>query len=131
MPIHVEWGNTEQTVLNFTFVSPWTWDEFYEMQNQVTALCSGITYVVDAIADVSAGRALPPNALTHLSKAAAKIPPDQGVLTAVGIDSFMRNMIDMALAKSPHLRGRLKLVDSLDEAYATIAEIQAERGSIV
>jgi hypothetical protein len=127
MAIQVEWDNAEHTILRLIFTNPWTWDEFYEMRSQVTALCSGINYPVDAVVDMSKGRALPPNALTHLSKGAAKIPPNQGIIVGIGGDAFIRSMADMALAQAPHLAGKLQMVKNWDEAYSAIAQAQAAR----
>ncbi len=129
MPILVEWGNAEQTILSLSFVSPWTWDDFYEMQSQVTALTAGVDYVVDTLVDVSKGRSLPPNALTHLSKGAAKVPPNSGIIAAVGVDAFIRSMMDMVITRAPHLKGKFQMVSSTDEAYKRIAEAQAARAS--
>jgi hypothetical protein len=129
MPISVEWGNVEQTIISLTFVTPWTWDEFYEMHNQVATLTVGVDYVVDTLVDVSKGRSLPPNALTHLSKGASKIPPNQGIIAAVGVDAFIRSMMDMVIARSPHLKGKFQMVSNLDEGYKRIAEVQASRSS--
>lgn len=127
MPVSVEWDNDEQMVLRFTFVTPWTWDQFYEMHNETSILLSNVGYVVDAIVDVTQSHAIPPNALTHFSKIAGKLSPNRGVIVGIGVDAFMRSMVDMVLSQSPDLKDRLYMVKTWDEVYAIIYDAQQSR----
>ncbi len=130
MPIYVDWDNPTQSVLRFIFISPWTWDEFYEMHNQVAALCGEVNRTIDVIVDVTETKALPQNALTHFSKAVSHLPPNDGVYVAIGVSTFLKSMVDIVLKQAPELSEKLYMVNNLDEAYTLITQFQDMRGEV-
>lgn len=129
MAVEVKWLDTEQTVLVYTFSDPWTWDDYYETTAQGRAMLQGVDHVVVTIIDMSGSRALPPGALTHLRRVSTDRRPNPGPIILVGLNRFVRAMSDMLSRIYPLAAQRVRIVATLDEAYAVLAERQtAENG---
>jgi len=128
MPVTVEWGNAEKTILHVKFTRPWNWDEYYPIYADGYAMIETVTHKVNIIMDFSKsdGR-LPANALTHFRKAASNSHPRRGVVIITSprmmLVKTMVNMIQkVGLIKTP-----LLFADTLEEAFATLKRMADDK----
>lgn len=124
MAVEVRWTNAEQIVLLYTFSAAWTWDEYYAATTRGRAMVESVDHMVVTIIDLSASRALPPGALTHLRRATTHQHPNLGPVILVGLNRFIRAMSDMLSRIYPLAAQKVRIVATLDEAYALLAERQ-------
>ena len=128
MPVTVEWGNPEKTILHVKFVRPWNWDEYYGVYQEGYAMTESVEHKVNIIMDFSKndGR-LPASALTHFRKAASNAHPRRGVVIITSPRMMLvRTMVNMiqkiGLIKTPML-----FANTVDEAYTTLKRMTEDK----
>lgn len=120
MPVQVMWGNTEHTILHYQFSDPWTWEDFYSIMQQGKALreAAGLSEV-DAVIDMSQVRTLPSGAMTHI-RGADRSGVNARHLVLVQAGALMRALLTTISRVSPRLANKVKLANSMEEAYALL-----------
>ncbi|MBL8165249.1 MAG: hypothetical protein JNJ61_24920 [Anaerolineae bacterium] len=128
MPVIVVWDDEEQTIQRYSFVAPWTWDEYRAAVEQAWTDARTRPYVVNVIIDFTHMGALPQGYLTHFSRTAmTRISPNLGIVVLVGMKGFMHTVNQLMMQLFPRLAERINHANSLEEARAIIARHVDER----
>jgi hypothetical protein len=124
------WGNIEKSIVCCTFTSPWNWNEYYDMMDEVELMIGTGNQIVDMILDLLHGQRLPDNAITHFRKIAELKfkDPKRGAIVMVANTTFMQVLIDTMIHVYPKESEIVHPVKNLDSAYAIISERRAQRG---
>ena len=127
MGITIAWDNQDKTVLKGTVAPPFTWDELFDQWDTAVEMIRSRPHPVHLIVISQSNRFPPGNALAQLNRISTNVPQNMGLAIMVTTNRFIA-MINSTLFKlSPRLSRRGRVVSSLDEAYALIAnEVVAE-----
>ncbi len=122
MPIHLEWGNPEKTILFENLDGEWTLSDVYAMLDDCEKMVSSVMHRVDIIADLSNSHFSSGNLLTALSRAQRTQPPNVGLIIAVKANRYLKAMADVAATMWPRSTEKLRYVNSIEAAYALLEE---------
>src|SRR5258706_7786040 len=132
MPVYFTWGDPEKRIAYYKLVGKWTWDELYEAFHASWDEILQLNYVVDSISDLTETSTIPPSAMTHVRSLTQNRPQNTGVMIFVGANTFMTTAMQTfrQVFQSTLKRDfQILFAKTMDEAYAIIAEKQAERGA--
>lgn len=128
MTITVEWDNEAQTVLRYTFASPWTWEEYQMAIQQAWDMAGTVDHPTDTITDLSHSRLLPDNLFRNVRQSVVEIPESTRTVVLVGgglivemMLGAMRRLYRSHTQKFFHAR-------TVDEARALIRRRREEWG---
>ena len=123
MAIRVLWAKQDQTVIRCDVEGVWTWDEWYAAAQQVVALRSSVheQVIVPLIVHVRRSRTYPKNGMTH-SKRALEMLDERDLVVVVGGEPFVRFLLSTFRELFSKYGERLYMTDTLDQAYALIAQ---------
>ncbi len=126
--IELDWDDLQKTIIRYTFIDPWTWDEYYATNDKRDAMLSSVPHIVNIILDFRRGKQIPSQAMTHFRKAAAWDSPQRGGVVILGIHNMLQALgnIMMILYPQAALKAPRPAKD-LDDAYRIIAEINLKR----
>jgi hypothetical protein len=125
--ITAEWFNPEHTAVIVTAKPPWTWDEFYELQQRHQETLNSLGHKVDVVIDLTHSGKLPPNAFTHLRTMRLRSHPNRGMIIMVGFNPYLQTVLNVLAQLNPTTTKRLRLVGTLAEAKRLIQEAQRSR----
>lgn len=118
MPIHVNWDNDEKTIVRYTFVGKWDWNDFWEAAKASTELSNTVPHqTVDVIGDLSQTHMMPARGLKHLQNVTKLRPANRGVVYFYGANRFVRQLTDALIRMSPNLANDYHMVDTEEDAY--------------
>jgi hypothetical protein len=127
MPVAIAWGNDEHTVLIGTLDWPWTWDELSAGWYQAVEMMGSVDYPVHTIV-VGKTTSFPiGNILSNLSSITKNVPSNIGLAIMVTENGFQQTINNIFFRLSPGLRHKGFVVDSLDKAFALIAQETGKR----
>jgi hypothetical protein len=126
MGITVAWDNDEKTVLYICYQLPWTVAEFIISQAELRRFMSSVTHTVHLFFDVSAGIALPQNAMSHFREASKYVLPNQGVLILIGANLFAKTVIRVLQTTIPAIlkSDEIYFVETREEAQALVRRMR-------
>jgi len=122
MGIKIAWDNEEKTALLYIFDTHWTWDDFYAAKAQAYGQIDTVQHKVGVIFDAPEKITLPANMITHSKSAVSKTHANTAVVVVVVRNLYLRTMLSMVMKLSKKAAETLRLVSSLDEARALVAE---------
>jgi hypothetical protein len=128
MPLHISWDNDEKTIIRCEGEGKWTWDDYHDALNQVMDMAKTVSNRVDLIIVQKPGSITPRGSGQPHYERALKIRPDNfGMNVVITQSTLARTMVDI-WSKVPgnKLAGQIKLVASLEDAYAVIDQEQAK-----
>ena len=130
--INVNWGNPQQSVLVYSFVTPWTWDEYYSLDNRVRDMLESAQQTVDVILDFSEGRQVPEGALAHLRRLLTSKYPNRGMVYIVGTNTVVETLGNVITTVYPAASQIVRRAKTMDAAYTQISRVrQPERAGHV
>lgn len=122
MGIDVLWDDSERTILRYDFEPEWTWVEFWEAIDESNAMMLSVPYTVDFIGNFSNGK-LPSIGSFRILKRSREVSPDNlGLIVLVGMNDFIRVLLEVFTKIYPALGARMVAVHTLEEARALLAE---------
>ncbi|MBN1119721.1 MAG: hypothetical protein JXJ17_01465 [Anaerolineae bacterium] len=124
MPVTNRWGNPEKTIICQCFEGAWEIDELINSFAEVSAMLDTVSYPVDVIADLSAGKA-PTGFLARfpdIRDASFSEHPNTKRFFLVANSRFLEMMAKLFAHFNKLISGRLFVVGTLDEAYEMIAD---------
>lgn len=124
--ITIEWDDAEETIIRATFVGRYTWEEYFQSQEQGNAMVESKAHRCDLIVDLSRARATSAGpALTNAKKTLELAPTNLGLV--VVITSTLANIIIKAFRRpDPVLAARVLTTTQLAQARQLIAMSRAE-----
>ena len=127
MPLHVSWGDTEKTIICCESEGKWTWDEYHAALDQIVVMMQSVNYRVDLINIEGAGSSMPSGSPQPLFSRAIKVLPANLGKKVQVIKSTLARTIASVMTKVPNSNmNNLKMVATLEEAYAFIADDRAK-----
>jgi hypothetical protein len=126
MPVHVEWDDSQQSILRMMCSSPWNWREVFDMFEQVIVLTEDAICRVDLILHGD-GRLNTPtgNPWPIIRALSRRIPPNAGLQVVVKPDAFAQIIYSILHSALPSVSARIRLVNSMEEARSMIAQARA------
>ncbi len=123
MAVHIQWDNSEKTVLRYDFEGRWTWQEFMAIFPQAKTMASTVQHTVHSIVnpldDKSRGY-LPPNTLAQVVQLYRGAPPNIGATVIVGGSEFFRTLNRLSRRFYPRIAERYQFADTLEEARSIL-----------
>jgi altronate dehydratase len=130
MPIFVDWGDQNKTYIHYQLTDPWTWEDYYVAAREWRELVDAVHHPVITVLDFRGAAKLPGNAMTHLKQAAMSAHPNFGGLIIVGVNTFIRLIVNMMMRIYPNSAQRVYVAATLEEARAHLAHIRAEQQAV-
>ncbi len=128
MPIHVEWDDTEQTIIRYTFSSPWTWNEYRAAIDAAWDLARTVDHPTDTITDMSGSRLWPDGLFTNIRKSVVEIPDTTQTVVLIGGGLFVEMALGVLRRVYTAQKTKFLTAKSLDEARALIRARRSEGG---
>ena len=136
MGIQVRWDDSgrspEKTVIVWTFKQTWNWHQFHAADQKAYTMALARPHFVHTIVDFAQTHHFPRNnAVQHFTHAIKNAPVNQGFVLIVGANGDMLAMENILRALNPRECHKHKylVVDTMDEAYHTLAELNARPSS--
>ena len=127
MSITVEWDNPERTIIFCAYRDTWTWEEFFDAAQRSSDLQDTVQHTVDMILDMRSSASRMSGVTGKFSEIARISHPNTGIRVLVTNADVMKLLFQVfATVYRPAAR-KYQVVDSLDKAYALIADLQRQR----
>lgn len=126
MGIRVSWDNDERTIVRQTYEGQWTISDFYNCVDESARLLHSVDGPVDLIVDMRDCTPPPNGIIRGYRYADSKVPDNQRLLIVVQA-SDIQKVYDRVVDSITLRIGRNRVsVETMDEAYAVIAQQQAQ-----
>ena len=126
--IQLDWDNTQRTIIRYTFVDPWTWEDYYATNVKRDAMFNSTDQIIDIILDFSMGRHIPPQAMLHFRKAASWDSPQRGVVIVIGVSVLLQALANIMISVYPQAALKTpRPAKNLPDAHRMIWEIRLKR----
>lgn len=126
MPVTIDWANDEKNVLVGTVEWPWTWDELSAAWKTGIDKMNSVPHDVHTIVDSKTTRFPVGNILSNLTGITKHVPGNIGLAIMVTDNKFQEAINNIFFKLSPGLRQKGRVVNSLDKAFALVAEFEAK-----
>lgn len=131
MGIHYQLSEPDQGICYITFESPWTWQEFTKMVDDLLVLISAVPHPVAAIVDVThIGRLPAGNVLMHLRRTDEMMPENVDLSILVNPSYAVTTFMSILMRVRPRAQTLTRYARSLDEARAMVAEFRQQKEHI-
>lgn len=128
MPITVRWDDAAQTIILYTFESPWTWAEYNAAVQEAWQLDESVDHSTDTITDMTRSSLLPMGVLLqNIRKSVVEIPESTQTIVLVGAGRFPRALLDTIRRVYQRQMAKFVTASTLDEARAIIAARRQSR----
>lgn len=131
MPYRPEWYDTNKSIIQVDINGHVTWDEWYEMHNQVVEMMANVPHRVDVIYNDKVG--MPKgNPMPHMRSTSAKLVAqgNLGLVVSVSarhISGIVKAMVDIMMrAYRMDVSHNGGFVDTLEQALGVIQESRAK-----
>lgn len=126
MPILVEWDDADETIIKIEFSGKWTWEEFFEANQQASAMMAEKPYRMDIIANMRPGKMETAGpALYNARQALAKYPENFHLLVVV-VNPLIGMLTDIFKHFDSELGASVIGVSTLEQARQHIHKERAE-----
>lgn len=121
MNITVDWEDDTKQIVRYNFRAVWGWDDFFKAVEQAKALIDSAPGGVGVImGGETRYMRLPPNSLLHFRSALRAAHPKTRVVVIVTDNPYLSMVIDTLTRISGVSGGKLKFVNTMEEAHALI-----------
>ena len=125
MGIEVTWDNDQKTIVRHTYKGQWTVSDFYKCVDESAEMLQSVDHPVDLIIDMLHCDSPPQGIIPAYQYADRRVPENQRLIVMVQI-GVIRQAYDRIVDKiAPRAGENRHQVETLDEAYAVIAQYQA------
>lgn len=126
MPIEVDWGDQDETLITFKIRGDWTAEELYTAQTKMLEMSTSKAYTIDTIVDMR-GANLKMNGLLPIVRQALRRRPDNSGATAVITQTNFWERIFKSVPQTLLKDFNVVFVEEVDEAYAVIDNARSTR----
>ena len=126
MPITTRRDENDPNLLWQIFQGQWTVDEYVQSVDEITKIIKAHPETVDLIGDMTLSGSPPAKLLSvagHLERAT---PDNRGTVVIVGSGLFIKTLLRVIENLTPRFSKNLYTADTVDEAYAIIADARAK-----
>jgi hypothetical protein len=128
VPIDIEWGNTEKTVIIVTMDWPMTWEGIQAAWEQGTGMMRSVPHTVHMIVIGKSNRFPQGNILANLQHIVKNIPPNFGLAIMVTDNRFQEIINSILFKVTPRLNKTGHVVPTLAAAYKLIEREAGKTG---
>lgn len=125
MPIRVEWANPEKTILLEIVEGEWTLKDAYNLLDEVYHRMAEVPHRVDIIADMTQSHFSRQNIFSTFNHLQRRSSPNAGIIVVVRANAYVKSIADLARKIAPRGLAKIQFVDTMEEAYAVIANQNA------
>jgi hypothetical protein len=122
MPVAIEWGNYEHTILIGTLDWPWSWDELSAGWHSAVEMMRSVEHPVHMIVVGKTTRFPIGNILSNLTAITKNVPSNIGLAVMVTENRFQETINTIFFKLSPSLRHKGFVVNSLEKALELVAQ---------
>jgi hypothetical protein len=122
MPVAMDWDTPERRIIRVTFLGEWDVDDIHRMITKRNSMMECVNHPVHQILDMTASTSSPSNLLSITNR--AELPPSKtgSLVMVINASNYIKSVAKIMRRLSPRLFEDIYSVDSLDQAYAKIAE---------
>ena len=127
MSLQVEWDNPERSVLLYTAVGEWSWEEFYTARERGRQLADTVSHQrIDAIVDLRLSGGFPQNSLFHFRRMPAEAHPKfaNSNMVLVGNNLFVSTLLEILSRINPQAMRNFHIAHSTEQARLLLHGIQ-------
>jgi len=126
--IQLDWDDDQKTVICYTFLHPWTWEEYHATNAQRDEMFSITDQIIDIILDFTRGSHIPDEAIKHFPKVASWDNPKRGVVIVISANRMLQTLANIMISVYPQAATKVpRLAKDLEDARRIIAEIRRKR----
>jgi hypothetical protein len=122
MAIRYYWQDDEKTLIRYELEGSWTWDELYGVLYEALQEIQAVGHRVDAIIDLRNTNNVPGAGLTNLKRISELNPSNSELSVFVTSSAFLRSLYEMGSRIHQGVARHYRIVPTMDEAEALIAE---------
>ncbi len=122
MGIEIVWDDDAQTILRHIYTDPWTAQDVIDTVAVSFEMLAQIDHPIYRIVDLTATKQVPLDILKAGRVVLRQNPPNQVVAYVVGASNIVITSYKILATLYPHIKKSYLFVDTLEEAYARIAE---------
>lgn len=122
MGITVDWDDPDKTTILYKYTGRWNWDEYAAATRAGLELATSVDYVLDVIADFSATRMLPSNAMSNLRQSWQQRVGNYRTIVLVTHSSFFDALMSVFKRLNSEIANKIYVVKTVDEARLLLKE---------
>ena len=122
MPVAMDWDTPERKIIRVTFLGEWDVDDIHRMITKRNSMMECVNHPVHQILDMTDSISSPSNLLSVTGRAELPANKTGSLVVVVNASNYITSVAKIMRRLSPRLFEGIYSVDSLDEAYAKIAE---------
>lgn len=127
--VTLAWDNEQKTILRYTFLGDWTWDEYLERLNEGRVLMAEVEHPVCVLNDMQRMGKLPPNFASTAKSVIASRPKNTGLAIFLTTNAFFKVMYRVLAQLIPNVPTGYILVTKEEEAYEKLNTWLAEHAA--
>jgi hypothetical protein len=90
MTIQVEWDNPQQTVIRYTYIHPWYWEDYYSANCKAHQMFASVNHGVDVLFDFRRSPVIPQGGFGHFRRSLHETRPlNMGRVVMLGASGIM------------------------------------------
>lgn len=126
MSLTVDWGNTQQTIIQYNIKGQWTWLEFESALQQSIIMTLETHDTVSEIYDLTYSQPMPEDSLHFWRNAIRVMPDNRGHLVFIAGGQIISSLLTILERIDPGYADRLHNVDSLNQAYKLLQYLETK-----
>ena len=126
MAVLVQWDNSRNSAIVYTFSGHWSWDEFRESWKEGRALVSSVPYRVDSILDFERSAGIPTGMLVKGDHVFRSRLPNAGYVVLVSGGGLVNMLVTTFKAMNPKGGKWVLTASSLVSARDKLAALQGQ-----
>src|SRR5690348_16431814 len=111
MPIRVEWGNPEKTILLEIIEGQWTLADIYAMLEETDQMVGEVQHRVDIIADMTSAQFSSANLLSAISRTQRSASSNAGMIVVIKANRYIKSVADVAARVVPKSTENMRFVE--------------------
>ena len=119
--VSVQWDDPEETTVRAVIVGRFTWEEFFDAQQQANRLIETKPYRCDLIADLSRGRSANPAPAIQNARQVLKTSPQNLGMFVIITSAFASIVVGAVKRFDPNMADRVEATSRLENARELIA----------
>lgn len=124
MPVSVQWDNAEHSILRWTFLGRWTWDDYFVCCVSIRREMLRVNHAIDVILDLNDSGRIPSASFTAARETLMRVQKHIDTIVIVATNPMIRSLYEVFRKLNQEVMRQsnitLHLVQSLDDAYALV-----------